>query len=59
MPYHVRDERQPVCAKCGKPMSEWRASDECPGVKDENSKNLQRKSGTGNEPVHPLQRSST
>lgn len=29
MPYHVRDERQPVCKNCGKPMTEWRASDEC------------------------------
>ncbi len=36
--YHVRDERQPVCAKCGKPMSQWRAGDECSGKKEEKGK---------------------
>lgn len=29
MPYHVRDERQPVCTKCGKPMIDWKAYDDC------------------------------
>jgi hypothetical protein len=33
MPYHVKDERQPICMHCTKPMSQWRGSDECPGSK--------------------------
>jgi hypothetical protein len=27
--YHVKDSRQPICRQCKKPMSQWRAGDEC------------------------------
>lgn len=32
--YHKLSDRRteaPVCIHCGKPLSKWRASDECPG----------------------------
>lgn len=32
--YHTLDKRQPNCVNCGKPMSQWRASDECSGRKE-------------------------
>lgn len=39
--YHILDRRttvMPRCVKCGKPMSKWRAGDECSGKKPKERK---------------------